>query len=266
MRRAGTAGRRPTSYVAWTLVALGSVLFFAPSCAKKDTPAEDTQAAPAPPPLTPDEVSIDPQGLASIVKGEILPAIPNRPGVAPFLNGEPEHLRFHFDQDSLAPGYHFDQRQVLVYSISAYRNIFQGAARDSFNSEIAKLQDILDSRPSRWNDTIPFFPIAGHQLYNARVEYLQLNDGTGIRFLTRYDGGVSPEFFYAFQGIVGDRYVSLFWPVSANELPTMKDASRVSSFLEVLTQEEFSPTLETIDKIVESIQIKQPGASPPPPQ
>jgi len=260
-----TAGCRPRTFGDSILVALCTVLLFACSCGKKEKPVEDTEVASPPPILTADQVTMDPQGLASVMKGEVVPATPHQAGAKPLLNGEPQHLRYHFDQDSLTPGYHFNQRQVLVYSISAYRDLFQGAARDTFNNEIARLQDILDGRPSRMNDTIPFFPrVDGHQLYNARVEYLQLNDGSGIRFITRYDGGVSPEIFYSFQGIVGDRYVSVFWPVTAKELPTMKEAPRVASFLEGLTQEEFEPSLETIDKIVESIQIKQPGAAPPP--
>jgi len=268
MPRVRTAARRPRAYELPILFALGAALLFACSCAKKDKPGEDSQAATPPPPiLTPGAVTIDPQGLASVVKGDAIPATPNRPGARPFLNGEPAHLRFHFDQDSLTPGYHFDQRQVLVYSITAYRNLFQGAARDSFNGEIGRLQDILDSRPSRINDTIPLFPkVDGRQLYNARVEYLQLNDGSGVRFITRYDGGVSPEVFYTFQGIIGDRYVAVYWPIEPQEKPTMKEAPRIASFLEGLTQEEFTPSLETIDKIIESIQIKEPGAAPPPPE
>ena len=268
-----TARRRPGASVGErmtlrsALVALGVLLLVACSCAKKDNQVQDTAAPPPPPVLSPDAVTIDPQGLASVVKGEVIHATANRPGTKPFLNGEPEHLRFRFDQDSLTPGYHFTQRQVLIYPITAYRNLFQGTARDSFNGEIAKLQDLLDARPSRVNDTIPLFPkVDGHQLYNARVEYLELNGGSGIRFLTRYDDGVSPGIFYAFQGIVGDRYIAVFWPIVPQEQPTMKDAPRIASFLEGLTQEEFTPTLETIDKIVESIQIKEPGTAPPPPQ
>lgn len=266
MSRVGTAVRRPWRGPSSVLLALVAVLLFACSCGKKDKEADETSVDAPPPPLTTDAVTIDPQGLASVVKGAVIPATPHRPNAVPLLNGEPEHLRFHFDQDSLAPGYHFDQRQVLVYSITAYRNFFQGTTRDSFNAEIGKLQNLLDAQPSRINDTIPFFPqIDANQLYNARVEYLQLNDGSGIRFVTRYDGRVSPEIFYAFEGIVGDRLVSVFWPIEANEKPTMKEPARIASFLEGLTQEEFTPTLETIDKIVESIQIHAPGAAPPPP-
>jgi len=266
MSRAGAAVRRPGAGRPWVCLTLAGVFLFACSCGKKDKADDDTPAVAPPIALTPDLVTIDPQGLASVVKGAIVPATPHRPNTPPLLNGEPEHLRFHFDQDSLAPGHHFDQRQVLVYSITEYRNFFQGTTRDSFNAEIAKLQNLLDAQPSRINDTIPFLPqIDAHQLYNARVQYLQLNDGSGIRFVTRYDGGVSPEIFYAFEGIVGDRYVSVFWPIEANEKPTMKEPTRIASFLEGLTQEEFTPTLETIDKIVESIQIRQPGAAPPPP-
>lgn len=266
MSRVGTAVRRPWLGLSRLLFALGAVLLFACSCGKKDKADDETPTVAPPVALTPDLVTMDPQGLASVVKGQIVPATPHRPNTKPLLNGEPEHLRFHFDQDSLAPGYHFDHRQMLVYSITAYRNFFQGATRDSFNSAIAKLQNLLDAQPSRINDTIPFFPpIDAHQLYNARVEYLQLNDGSGIRFITRYDGGVSPEIFYAFEGIVGDRLIAVYWPIEANEKPTMKEPARISSFLEGLTQEEFTPTLETIDKIVESIQIHAPGAAPPPP-
>jgi len=242
-----------------------AALLFSFGCAQKEADQSAPAQAPAPS-LTPGDVSIELQGLASVMKGEVIPARPHRPGVLPLLNGEPEHLRYHFDEDSLTPGIHFRERQLLVYPIGAYRELFQGAERDSFNAEIAQLQDLLKDRPSRVNDTIPVLPaVAADQLFNARVEYLELNGGAGIRFVTRYAGGVGPGLFYTFQGIVGNYYIAFFWPATAHELPESRPAPRIASYLEGLTEDEFDPKLEEIDKIVESIQVRDPGVAPPSP-
>ena len=253
-------------------VAIGTaVLIMLGSCGRKEKAAsrEPAPQAKAPAKLSPKDVTADLQGLAYAMTGEVVPATPHHSGVMPRLNGEPEHLRFHFDQDTLAARVDYRQRQLLVYDLEEYGRVFQGADRDSFGGIVRRFGALLDSTPAVIDEVIPTLPYReGRQLFRVQLDYLTPDGGGGARFVSRQATDPSPTtsgtIFYTFQGLVGEYYVAFYWPVSAPELPAWSDPKRSARYLGGLTSAEFNPNLDVLDRLVESIQIQGQGQGSPP--
>lgn len=230
-------------------------------------PAQEA-AAPAPRALAPEDVAMRLQGIAGVMIGTGRPAVPHRPGTDPPFNGEPSHLRFRFDTDSLSPEVDYRQRQLLVYPLEEYRKQFSGAEQDSFDARLERFRALIQTKPTRVNDPIPVLPAIGPEpTLQARIRYFVLQDGhgAGVRFIAYREHAAPGKrgLFYTFQGIVGNHYVSLFWPITAPDLPEGRSASKAIDFIRGLTDEEMNPPLGRLDQALESLLIQEPGPSAP---
>ena len=208
------------------------------------------------------------QGIAGAMTGGASPAVPHRAGETPLFNGQPAHLRFRFDGDSLAPEVDYRERQLLIYPLDEYRNQFSGAEQDSFDAQIERFRALIQTKPLRVNDPLPILPAIGREpAFQERLRFFDFQDGrgAGVRFVSYREHPKNPTMkrglFYTFQGIMGNHYVSLFWPITIEDLPVGWSASRTVDFIRGLTDEEMNPPLRRLDQALESLLIQDPDPS-----
>src|SRR5262245_47105039 len=252
--------RQPGIAILAPLIAAGA-LACAPATPKRVIP---------PMTLQPDAVTIDAGALAKSVAGTKRPPERHEPNRPPFMNGVPEHLRYAFDGETLDPVVHYRQRQLLVYPLESYRQIHEGDERAQFDQQVGALKTLIDRRgEGRTDNLLVLPPMAAGQVFAAQVKHLEFRPGAGIRYVTRFSVTNTPttneEIFYTFQGITSDGqyYVSLFWPVSAKDLPPSKDFVESRRYIDALAPADFTPPLDALDAMVRSIAINT-GAPPKP--
>ena len=229
-------------------------------------PAQETPLPPRA--LAPEDVTIRLQGIASVMTGVVEPAVAHQPGAVPPFHGAPPHLRFHFDNDSLASEVDYCERQVLVYPLDTYRAMFTGVEQDSFDARIDRFRTLLQTKPSRPTEPILVLPAVGREpAFQARIRFLvfQGGHGEGVRFLSYREHPKYPTIkrglFYTFQGIADHRYVSFFWPVAIEDLPERRGAANTIDYIGGLTDEEMAPALQRLDQAVQSLLIQEPAPS-----
>jgi hypothetical protein len=167
----------------------------------------------------------------------------------------------------------YQPARIMVFAVSDWQNYNPEAEK-----RILALKQLLKAKPTTFGaqDTIPVLPVFNAvQVFRAHVNYVDFQNGSGARFITQYDQGPIPinnsELFYAFQGITtdGNYYVAAFFPLTYAALPA--DASNAitvigSDFLSYLdrtvktlgtaVEDSFSPTLGTLDKMLNSLKVK----------
>jgi hypothetical protein len=191
-----------------------------------------------------------------------------------FMGGEtiPEHVRFSFD-GYILPGT-FHDPVILVYPVAEFQANSQVAA-----GIIVEQVAFLADRPAS-PEGIPFLPLFNAaQLLRAQVDYVDFQNGTGVRFVTQYAQAAIPvnnlELFYTFQGLTDDgaHYVAVILPVSHPNLPPDDTAipggdyeAFATSFEAYITDVEgqlnaeapssFTPDLSVLDATVESLAFE----------
>jgi hypothetical protein len=235
--------------------------------------------------LSPDQVQMDISGLAHTLQGRVVPAVYPKPGELPALNEEPAHLRFNFDGEPLAPWVNPSfERQLLIYPVAAYRQLFQTAGLFDVDQQVKTLRRLLDERPQDGEKPLPLLPPLGQASpdLTAQVKYLDFKGGSGVRFIARFTQKARPcsneEIFYTFQGLTADGryYVALFYPISTWTLPDNTDTlapeevtkitanyqayrEQIQKDLNALNPADFTPDLSTLDAMVASLEIEPEG-------
>jgi len=183
------------------------------------------------------------------------------------MNGEPEHLRFAFGNDRLSRIVRYRDRQLLLYPINAYRELFRKAPWEQakFDKKIKLLKKLIASSPESVTEVIPVLPpVEDLQLFWSQIRYLDFAGGAGVRFVTRYSMEASPttneHIFYTFQGLTSDGryYISAFYPISAKGLPETKVVEATVNFLNRLASADFTPDLDKMDDMVKSLRFVEP--------
>jgi hypothetical protein len=122
------------------------------------------------------------------------------------------------------------------------------------------------------SDSLPFLPDQhAAQVFHAQEKILSFQNGSGIRYITDYSQAHYPdinskEVFYTFQGLSSDGqyYVSVILPISLASLdgvqnPESDDAypGYVSTMKDLInrTDNAFTPSLESLDALIESLNI-----------
>jgi hypothetical protein len=226
--------------------------------------------SPAPPPssiLAPEHVTINLQVVAATFSGKVVPATPNKWKSSIFMNGAPEHLQFAFDNDHLSGVVRYRERQLLLYPINAYRELFRRAPKEqaNFNKEIKLLQQFIVNSSESVTEAIPVLPpVETIQLFCSQIRYLNFADGAGVRFVTRYAMEASPttneNIFYTFQGLTSDGryYISVFYPITAKGLPETAVILTTINFLNRLASADFTPDLAKLDDMIKSLRVVEP--------
>ncbi len=180
----------------------------------------------------------------------------------------PEYYQFTFSGYPLADVFH--SPRIMVFPAEVYKAINSDA-----RNIITQLEQFLVDKPAD-AEYIPFLPIfnAG-QFMRAQVEYIDFQNGSGVRFLTQYGQAAWPinnqDMFYTFQGLTNDRqyYISAIFPVSHPNLPhpdsvTMDDdfydnfmdyVDGVEEELNTQLGKDFSPPLLVLDDMMRSLSV-----------
>ncbi len=208
-------------------------------------------------------IEINQGKLAASLNTRVLEAYPFQADGMMWLNGEPKRLRCSFGQDKLDNKTNYGERQIVLYPIGEFRKLYSGRDQlKEFDKRIMLMKTALAKNKCK-SDEIAVFPsIDACQLFRSRIKFLDFKSGRGVRFLTSYATDVSPttgnDVFYTFQGMSKDSkyWLSVFYPLKVSGLKESSDAKISERCLNSLDSGKFSPALEELDKMVQSIMIK----------
>lgn len=235
-----------------------ALLVLLPACKKPRHPPGPQE----PLDLQPEQVLCDLQGLGSRLRGEVVPLALGDPDTPPFMDGEPEHLRFAFDNDHLAVRVDPRERQILIYPVVSFTGLFYGVERMEFERRVRTLAGRIKDRPPSVTESIPLFPATDTpELFHSQIRYLEFTGGAGIRFIGSrahgLDARTGDSLFYAFQGLTRDgKYlVCLYYPAAVENMPSVAQPSEAAHFLDRRNDSDFAPDLARLDSMARSIRI-----------
>jgi hypothetical protein len=172
------------------------------------------------------------------------------------------------------------QQKVYVYPVMT----FPTDPSQPFAQALTNLQEVLATRPAT-PDNLPMLPVVTAMPYfQTQVQYIDFVNGAGVRYLAAAGQDASPlsanDLFYTFQGLSSDGsyYIAAIFPVTTSILPdTVEDMSAeeyeqfmstfdtyladISTQLNNLTPQDFTPDLSFIDAAMTSIEVTPPEAS-----
>ncbi len=218
-----------------------------------------------------------PAGLANNAEVETIPAATD-PNTATWELA-PAHLKITLTGYLLQGK--FLEPQILVYPADEYAQVNSFAAE-----QIDRLKKILAGSPLL-KETMPVVPsFNAVQQIAANMQVLPFQSGSGIRMLTQYDQYPAPinnhELFYHFEGLTSDGkyYIIAVLPVTAPILPEDEKAdspvpaggvpfpadtgpndvyyTSVTEKLISLPPDSFTPSLNTLDALIQSILVTNP--------
>lgn len=196
----------------------------------------------------------------------------------------PEHVKILLDNYAQSDSFH--AAEILVYPAQEYAAV----SATSVSENIRRLQAISSNSAPLTAENMPSIPFfnAG-QVIAAQIKTISFKNGSGVRLVTQYDSGITPitnkGLFYHFQGLTSDGkyYVIAILPTSINFLPPDDtkytiDTPTVTDFpgyykpnasggdftayykavtdkLEATPAESFSPSLISLDALMESLQV-----------
>lgn len=217
--------------------------------------------------------------LIESVTVETVPAFEQVPDPGPRYLAQPAHTILHLAGFPQSANYR--QPQIAVYPLEAYRRLTLDAKR-----EVEQLQTLLASGSGvpPGVDDLPYLPAPNAiQIVQAKVQQLDFQNGTGVRYLTQYVQDVSPvvsnSLFYTFQGMTvdGQFWISAVLPVASDTLPADIPTAQEQGFdsfaynfdpigyerylaeqkvlIDGLTDDAFTPQLATLDALVQSLEL-----------
>jgi len=218
-----------------------------------------------------------PTGMASSANTETMTSIDTNSG-APWEIA-PTHLRFTLTGYQLQGK--FFEPQIYVYPTDAYAQANPGASE-----QIERLKKALTGSPLL-KETLPNVPFFNAEhIIAASIQMLKFQNGSGVRELTQYDQYPAPinnhELFYHFEGLTtdGKYYVLAILPITAPILaedekpessvpaggipippstgPTNVYYFSVTEKLNSLSPDSFTPRLNSLDVLIQSILVKTP--------
>jgi hypothetical protein len=218
-----------------------------------------------------------PVGMASGANTEKMTSVDTNSG-APWEIA-PTHLRFTLTGYPLQGK--FFEPQIFIYPASDYAQVNSVASE-----QIERLKKALSGAPLL-KETIPNVPFfnAAH-IIAADIQLSKFQNGGGVRELTQYDQYPAPinnhELFYHFEGLTSDGqyYVIAILPVTAPILAEDEKAESsvpaggipipantgpndvyyfsVTEKLNSLAPDAFTPSIATLDALIQSILVKTP--------
>ena len=183
----------------------------------------------------------------------------------------PQHRRLTFLDYTLPDTFH--EPQIMIYPMQEYINM-----DPSIGDRVATLQQMLNSRStSNLPDPLPFFTNwnAGQTLA-TQVEYLDFQNGSGVRYLTQYAQAAYPvsndNLFYTFQGITSDNQwlISAVLPASHPLLQGAESMAQDQAFydnfasyvsntealLDSQPDSSFNPSLTLLDDLIRTLLVR----------
>jgi hypothetical protein len=204
---------------------------------------------------------------------------------SPDWDVHPQYTRFVLGYSAKNSYY---QPYIAIYPVAAYESLIERP-----KAIIARLKQMLSDKPVLTSTVtlgadgdIPYLPQANAaQVFHARPEYLSFGGGSGVRFITQYAQAPMPvsnqAVFYTFQGLTADGqyYVAVGVPIAAavlsddgnpdaagpqvvpfpandmTERTLNKYFADVIAKLDALPPDQFTPSLTTLDALVQSMQV-----------
>lgn len=227
---------------------------------------------------------IIPNGLALGANAELVP-LANEESTAPWEIA-PEYIRFEFYgyNDQLAKA---RAMEIRIYPAQEYAAMNVGASRNlpKLESFLAAPDAPTDAEKLPW---VPYYNAA--QMFAAQVKLIKFTGGSGVRMMTEYGQAVGPAAntatLYHFQGLTSDGryYIIAILPLGASilidggdplavpptggvQFPgyTTLNPSDYASYFQAVTSAlnsadptAFSPSLELLDALIESITVSTP--------
>lgn len=231
-----------------------------------------------------------PTGLASGITEIPVEAVAFDPETMPVWASNPAYTRYEFaDYATVENAYYAPVISIYpVPDLQAY-TLHDGDVNYGYAVEVDNLIALVEEQPDLADYTLlasagspdvpnlPFLPPANAaQVFRAQAEYIQFDDGMGIRYLTYYSQAVNEiterDIFYTFQGISydGATYVSVMFPIVTGLLPAefnpdldyeafaanyMTYLQETADALNAQAPELFTPNLLTLDAIMLSLSI-----------
>lgn len=152
------------------------------------------------------------------------------------------------------------QNTVLEPLIRVYSADFIEANR------IIRLNLLLEQQPTSPPQIVIPFRANYPQALTAQIDYQDFRNGRGVRFLAGYErfpNRLEPQdVFYSFQGVTDDGrfYISAVFPLQFGSWPEETSIESVRTFLNNTPAEAITPSLYTLDALMQSLQMRVQGA------
>lgn len=240
--------------------------------------------------ITPDDISLDTQGLPYSWQAVVVPATPYEQSQPPGPMGLPAHIEILFgvtDPADRQPG----DPVMYIIPVNAYRQMWDEAGNDAVTRAIQDIQQlnfVLPSpAPTAGLPALPFEQVTGVNdlavQVGKAVSQTELNTTSatqdGYRFVGRWAQDANPVtnqgLRYTYQGFTNDGVylVSFWWPESTSALSddvSGLSAAQMEAFnadpsaaidagaqdLNGLSADQWDPDLATLDAVVASLQIE----------
>ena len=218
-----------------------------------------------------------PSGMASGTNPETMTAVDTNSG-APWEIA-PTHLRFTLTGYQLQGK--FFEPQIYIYPANEYAQVNSVASE-----QIERLKKAVSGSPLL-KETLPNVPFFNAEhIIAANIQLIKFQSGSGVRELTQYDQYPAPinnhELFYHFEGLTDDNkyYIVAILPITAPVLaedekpespiptggvpipastgPTDVYYFSVTEKLNSLAPDSFTPSLNALDALIQSILVKNP--------
>jgi len=213
--------------------------------------------------------SVDTGSLANGFQTETVAAVPASDD-APYWEVMPEYTRVSLQGYPIIS--QFIQPQIFIYPVDDLEKANEGAG-----NMVTTLQSLIQSPQEIPN--MPFLPLFNKiQVMHAHIQYLDFNNGQGLRYLAEFSQGIVPinnnELMYTYQGLTNDGkyYVAAVLPVNHPSLPTdgtvtgNEPSEFTSDFptylanvvndLNTQAANTFTPDLTQLDAMMRSLEIK----------
>ena len=168
----------------------------------------------------------------------------------------------------------FHQPRIITFDLAEYL-----AMDPRPQTVVDDLKAILaaEDQPIPADGKLPFFPMfPANQVFHTQAKILHHQNGSGLRYLTMYSQAYLAvdnfSLFYTYQGLStdGKTYVIVILPIHASTLKDKegipedtqafidnyaKYLSDISAGLNALIPEQFTPNLDEIDHMIETIRL-----------
>ena len=186
----------------------------------------------------------------------IVPPTPYEAGDAAMPTGAPLHTMVSFLGPDPAAAQSDGGPFLVVYPVDEYVQLWQDAGDETMADLVSGLQSTLAEQPATLAAPLPIVPPVTGVDTAAQVSYLAGDGYSGVRFVAQSTLGGEPtgneQLSYYFSGLTDDgRYlIAAQWPVATTATADALDSA---------ADEEWTPTLSSLDTTFESLIIQGPG-------
>lgn len=253
---------------------------------QQESPAA-TPATPESIGITPEDFTLDDQGLVDSWQTVLVPATPFDNMHAPGPSGLPTHIQVLFDGVSDPKSREPGAPVIYIIPVDAYRELWDSHDSQAVTAEMQKIKalssQLPDPKPVRGLPVLPIEETFGINDFATQLRPVAADADSaspnGFRFIGRFAMDATPltnaGLRYIYQGFSNDgRYlVAFFFPVRTDALPDDLEAintedmdafnsdglsylANKSAMLDELPAAAWEPNLARLDALITSLAIK----------